>query len=120
MAVTLCSVQDVLDRCGLNASSWATASTALVERLINNSEQTIVLETRRDWVNSYASLASGAISTLKICTASHAAIRVINYDMSGYTTRAESITMLNVNWEDFNRTLNALKNLDSVKIRSVA
>jgi len=117
--VTLCTAEDVTDRCGLNANATFIASAAIVERFIAISEQTIVAETRRDWIDSYASVPDSVKETLRICAASDSANAIIKYDMSGFTTRAEAITMLNVNLNDFNRTLKALKELDITDIRSI-
>lgn len=118
--VTLCSVQDVLDRCGADASPTIIASSAIVERYIETAEQTIVLETRRAWVDEYASVLDSTKETLKICTASHAAKEIIAYDPKGFAPSSAWITMLNVVENAFQRTLKALKDLDSVKIRSVS
>ena len=117
--VTLCTAQDVLDRCGVNANSTVVASTAIIERYIEVSEATICAETRRDWINDYANVPAEVQATLKSCTASHAAKQIIMYDMSGFSTRAEAITMLNVNQDEFVRTKKALEDQDIIKIREV-
>lgn len=117
---TLAASQAVTDRVGPNANATIIASEAIIDRYIEIAEQTIVSETRRDWIDSYASLDSSIKATLELCTASHAAMEIIQYDMGGFSTRAEAITMLNVNSSNFQRTLKTLKDLDSVKIREVS
>ena len=120
MTTTLCSAQDVLDRVGPLGNATIIASTAIVERYIATSEGTICTETKRKWVSDYASISESAVKeTLRICAASHAANAIIKYDMRGFSTSAQAITMLNVNYEDFSRTLKALKDLDSTTFRSV-
>ena len=119
MAPTLCTNQDVLDRCGKNANSIIIASSAILDRYIEISEGVIVSETRIDWITGYASVTASVKNELKSCTASHAAKQIIQYDMSGFASRATAITMLNVNQEEFLRTLKILKDLDTNKLRSV-
>ena len=119
MTVTLCAVQDVLDRCGVNANATIIASSAIVERYIEVSEATICAETRRNWIDDYANVPTVVKATLKSCAASHAAKTIIQQDMSGFSTRAEAITMLNVNQDEFVRTKKALEDQDIIKIREV-
>ena len=119
MAVTLCTSQAVVDRCGRYANATIIASGGIIERYIGDAEQTIVAETRRNWIDGYSSVASGAKATLTLCTAAHAAKEIINYDMSGFLSTADGITALNVNENTFQRTLKSLKDLDNSSIRGV-
>ena len=56
MTATLCSEQNVIDKAGIGASTDVTASSALLDRFIVESEGVIVAETRRAWVDEYAGL----------------------------------------------------------------
>ena len=117
--VTLCTSQAVLDRIGPYANSDVLASEAIIDRYIEDAEQTIVSETRTNWIDDHASVSTALQSTLQICTACHAAVDIISDDMGGFPTKAEAITLLNVNENRFKRTLKALENRNSQDIRSV-
>jgi hypothetical protein len=119
MVGTLASTQDVLDRIGIHANATIAASTQIIARYIGLAEQVVCTETRVDWITGFSRVISPVKEELKSCVASHAAKQIIMYDMSGFSTRAEAITMLNVNQDEFVRTIKALKDLDTNKIRSV-
>ena len=119
MAVTLCTERNVIDKAGVGASSTVTASSAMLTRFIEESEGVIVAETRRDWVDSYASVGDAVKELLRECCSSHAAKKVINYDTSGFFSRQAAEITLDVLHDEFTRTLKSLKDLDTIKIRSV-
>lgn len=60
-------------------------------------EAFIFASTRTDYVTNYSSVNAEAKKILSDVASSHAAQIWINYDMSGYTSRAEAQTMLDVN-----------------------
>jgi hypothetical protein len=117
--VTLCSVQDVVDKAGTGAATTA-ASEALVTRFIEESEGVIVSETRRAWVDEYASVSDPNKHLLRECCSSHAAKKVVHYDTSGFFSRQAAEIALDVLHDEFTRTLKTLKDLDTTKIRSVS
>lgn len=117
---TLATYQDVEDLVSDEVKEAFGSSEALVNRYLERAEQTIVTETRRDWVDSYASVPTGVKETLRLCASNHAALKLTNKYKSAEFSRAAAITSLNVFAEEFNRTLRVLQNLDSVKIRSVS
>jgi len=118
MTVTLASTQDVIDRMGPYVNAAILASGAMISRYIEAAEGSIVSETRRDWITDYTNVVTEVKEELRICTACHAAMEIIQYDMSGYITRGEIITQLNVLDANYQRTLKALKDQDTIKIRS--
>jgi len=118
--VTLCSVQDVLDRCGVNANAAIIASAAIVERYITVSEGILVAETRQDYVGSFGNLSSGTLNDAKSFVASHAAKQIIMQDTSGFTTVASGVSKANANINEYSRALRSLKETDSNKIRSIS
>ena len=117
---TFTTSQAVLDRIGPYANSTIMASEAIIDRYIDSAEQTIVAETRRNWITSSASVSDPVKQTLKLCAACHAAVEIVQDDMSGFSTRAEAITMLDVNEMHFQRTLKALKDADILDIRGLS
>jgi hypothetical protein len=68
----------------------------------------VCLETRYDWVTNVGSISAIGKEALRIAVASLAAISVINYDMSGYTSRAEALIMINILWAQYREVVGLL------------
>ena len=109
----------IIARAGHGANQNAAASDALVYGWYEHAEGRIVGETRRTWVAEYASVASGARLLLADAASALAASDLINYDMSGYTSRAEAQTMLDYLRDRYNAAIQALKDFSSNTIKSV-
>lgn len=105
---TLCSNGDVLKKCGANASATSSAE-ACTNVYIKESEGYISTVTRYDWVTNYSSVSTIGKEILRECTAALAAIKVINYDMSGFSTRTEAQTMVDILYSMAIDCLNILK-----------
>ena len=86
---------DIQARAGTkaNATSKATAATDVyvleIESLVN-------VLTRHNWSDNYASLNADVKHILKLVTSNMCAIIVIQWDMSGFTSRIEAEDMINV------------------------
>ena len=106
MAPTLCTSGQVVLKAGANAPIL---NEAQYDSLIENAESFVNVSTKFDWIASYPSLTSGAKLLLSDTVASYAAIDLINYDMSGYTSRTEAQVMLDVNWSKTVEGINLLK-----------
>ena len=85
---------------GSGANSTYTAE-AYTNVYIQAAEGLICLETRYDWVTNYASVSTIGKEALRLATASLAAISAIQADMSGYTSRAEALIMVNILWAQY-------------------
>ena len=96
-AGTLCINADVLKEAGANASSVSSAE-AYTNFYIKKAEGKICLDTRYDWVTNYASVSTIGKEILREAVSCLSAISVINYNMSGFTTRQEALIMINVLW----------------------
>lgn len=96
-AGTLCINADVEKFSGTNGNATADAE-AYTNVYILEAEGIICVVARYDFVTNYASLTAIAKEFLRDATASLAAISVIAYDMSGYTTRIEAEDMINILW----------------------
>lgn len=97
---TLCVIEDVISLAGENANATAIAE-ANVNLCEQRAEGQICGLARYDFVTNYASLTDIAKEILRKATATLAAIDVICYDMSGYTSRIEAEDMLNILWANF-------------------
>lgn len=72
-------------------------------------ESFINATTRFNWTDQYASLNADTKYILNDTASSLAAMKCISYDMSGYTSRFEATTMLNVLRDNVMRGIDLLK-----------
>lgn len=109
MSWSLTSSSAIQFKAGANASSVALASGAILQKFSDQAEAVINAATRKDWVTDYSGVGSNFTGILDDTAAALAAMNVINYDMSGFTSRAEAQTMLDVLRDQVNRNLEILK-----------
>jgi len=109
MAWTLCASEAAIRKAGLNANSTIIASGAALTDWSNQAEAWINTETREDWVAGYATVNTNFQEVLGDVCSSKIAINIINYDMSGFTSRAEAQTMLDVNSDIVRKGIGFLK-----------
>lgn len=112
MVATMCTSYAVMRKAGVNANTSLTGSAAWMESFINQAEGFINSATKVDYLGSWSSLSSGAKYILEDTASSLAAIPVINYDMSGYTTIPTAVAMQNVLWAVASRNISLLKEKD--------
>lgn len=106
-AGTLCINADVEKKAGTNANSTADAE-AYTNVYIKQAEGQVCAMSRYDWVTNYSSISTIGKEFLRNVTSSLAALMVINYDMSGYTSKSEAQTMLDVNYAIVAESMNLL------------
>lgn len=94
---TLATNGNVGYEAGASASATSKAE-AYTNFYIKKAEAKICLDTRYDWVTNYASVSTIGKELLREAVSCYAAIAVINYDMSGFTSRQEALTMVNILW----------------------
>jgi len=107
MSFGLCSSWAIIRKAGANASSTATASSALLAEFYDEALASINSFTRKDWTDGTIGTAFSDILTDTISDL--AGMKVITYDMSGYTSRLEAQTMLDVMRDNVIRNLDVLK-----------
>jgi len=86
---------EVQRKAGANASSTSKAE-AYVNDYMTQAESLINVITRANWSDSYTGLNVDVKGVLKEIASNLAAIYVITYDLSGYTSRVEAEDMINV------------------------
>jgi len=86
---------EVARKAGANASATSVAE-AYVNQYIAEAESEINVFTRFNWSDAYATLNVDLRDILKACASNLAAIMVIQFDMSGFTSRVEAEDMINV------------------------
>ena len=121
MTAVLCQPQDVLDLVGTGSSiiSTTAGSSAILTRYIERAQGAIEVKTRKKWTTQIASVNFECSYALKNACANHAARFVVNTDMSGYTSRQEAVTMINVFLDEYNNAIAYLKDLNNSEMRGV-
>lgn len=109
MTWTLCSSFAIISKAGANANSTAIASSALLADFQAKSEQTFCALTRRDWISDYADVETNLKEAVADAVSDLAAMKVVTYDMSPYTSRQEAQTMLDVMRDNMLRIVEQLK-----------
>ena len=84
----------------------------LINQFINEAESYVNVQTRFNWTDQYSSLNADVQKLLDETVSNIAAIYCIEYDMSGYTSRAEALTMINVLWDRVGLNIQFLKNTE--------
>ena len=96
-------------KAGLNANSTATSSEALLNDYMAQAESTINILSQVNWSDIYATLNTDTKKILTKAQTADVGNKIIAYDMSGYTSRFEAETILDVNKDDYNVALSLLK-----------
>lgn len=107
-AGTLAINADVVKYAGINASATSTAE-AYTNVFIKEAEGMVCTMTRYDWVTNYASVSTIGKEILRDAVASYAAIKAINYDMSGFSSRQEALIMVNILWAIYSEVIKLLR-----------
>lgn len=79
--------------------------------LINQAEAEIAVATRRDWVADYSGLDANVKKILDKVASDIAGAYGISYDMSGFTSRVEAETMLDVLRDSALRGISILRDI---------
>lgn len=113
MSFTFCSSYAIIRKAGLNANVNIIASSQALAEWCDMAEGEICMETRRDWLTNYSSLASPIKTALGEAASNFAAMHVIDYDPSGYSSLSEASTLLDVLLDKYKTALNTLKDFKS-------
>ncbi len=102
--------EGILIKAGENNSVRSSSiSSGILLQFSNEAEAIINAETRKDWIAEYGNIGANFKDALGIAASSLAGNMVINYNMSGYTSRAEAQTMLDVNRDNYRIAVAVLK-----------
>ena len=98
MAVVMTTSGAVQVKAGanVNATIITGAFESQVDQWINEAESFVNVLTRNNYSDSYSTLNADVKALLSDITSNLAAIYMISYDMSGYTTRIEAEDMVNI------------------------
>jgi hypothetical protein len=109
MSWTLTTSGAAILKAGLNANSSIITSGASLAIWSDEVESTIAGLTKYDWVFNYSNIKTNFKFILDDTASGMIAKKIINYDMSGYTSRTEAQTMLDVLTDDINKNITELK-----------
>ena len=102
----------ILSKAGANvsvATLFGVTSGARLASAYDHAEGFVLSETKIDWADKLSSVGSNFSGAVADVVSSKAAIEMIEFDMSGYTSRAESRLMLNINHDVVRRGVAFLK-----------
>ena len=105
---------EVSRKAGANASATSNVE-AYINDFITQAESFINSATTFNWSDAYANLNVDVKGILKQAASAWAAIMVIRFDMSGFTSRNEAITMINSLTNEFNEAMKELNVKDKQK-----
>jgi len=107
------TTEEVKRMAGVNASA-VSATELFINDFQAQSESLINAQTRTNWSDLYSGLNADVKGILKMASACWSAMAVINYDMSGFTSRVEAETMLDVLRDRF---VQCMKTMEDMKVR---
>jgi len=108
-----CTTEEVKRMAGVNASSTS-ATELFINDFVTQAESLINAQTRTNWSDLYSGLNVDVKGILKMAAACWSAMAVIQYDMSGFTSRVEAETMLDVLRDRF---VQCMKTMEDMKVR---
>ena len=110
MASVFGTTAEVSRKAGANASATSNVE-AYINDFITQAEAMINTATRFNWSDAYSGLNVDVKGILKLAASAKAAMMVINLDMSGFTSRLEAETMLDVLKDDFLEAVSILRDI---------
>lgn len=96
----------------------AQLSGSVLQGISDDAEGFICVETRFDFLTNYASLNAAVKQALAAAANSYIGLVMVNYDMSGYTSRLEAENMLDVNFDRLTSMINVLKDFKTTTLRT--
>ena len=102
-------------KAGANASATSKAE-AYTNSFVAQAESRINAESEYNWSDAYSGLNADVKGILKEAASNLAAIYVINYDMSGFTSRAEAVNMVNILYSQYVDCIKVLREKDKGQI----
>lgn len=105
----LCTSGQAIQKAGVNANADIIISGQALALWSQESEAALSAITRKDWVADYPSVKTNFKQVLADAVSDMIALKIIGYDMSGYTSRLEVQTLLDLIRDNLMRNLDALK-----------
>ena len=96
MAVTFALAAEIAYKAGKNVNATFIATAAALESLGYMAEAYVNVATNYNWCDKYATLSADVKYLLVDAATNIMAMYIINYDLSGFTSRIEAETMMDV------------------------
>jgi hypothetical protein len=109
MSFNLTSSGAIISKCGANVNSNIVASGAILSKWCDQAEAQLSTITRKDWVADYSLVGANFKGILDDVTSDMVAIKAVTYDMSGYTSKEEAQTILDVLRDNMIRCIEVLR-----------
>ena len=109
MSWTLSVSGHAIMKAGNGANENLTLSGSVLDTWSDQAEGKLNAMTRKDWVADYADVSTNFQGILDDTISDMVAMKIINYDMSGYTSRLEAQTMLDVLRDNIAKNIEILK-----------
>jgi beta-galactosidase/beta-glucuronidase len=106
-----CTTAEVQRKAGANASTTANVE-AYINDFVTQAESLINCATRKNWSDDYSSLNVDVKGVLKEAASNMAAIYVIQFDMSGFTSRGEAESMITILRDAYLRNIQFLRDMN--------
>ena len=116
MSWTLSTSAAAVAKAGINANSTVTADATILAKWSDQAEAALSTITRKDWVADYADVTANFKGILDDVISDMVAMKIIIYDMGGYTSRLEAQTMLDVIRDNLARNLNVLQKEENKEV----
>jgi len=110
---------EVSRKAGANASATSNAE-AYINDFMTQAESYINVSTGYNWSDAYSGLNVDVKGILKEAASNLAAVYVIQFDMSGFTSRIEAEDMINILMYRFNQCMKVLRESGSVEYMNSA
>lgn len=104
-----CTSGAAIAKAGANANSSVIASGALLQKWSEQAEGTICMKCKADFLTNYASIQTPIQQALQDAASDAIAIKIINYDMSGYSGLNEASTMCDILKDDYDTIIKDLR-----------
>ncbi len=101
---------EVQNKAGANASATSNVE-VYINDFMTQAESVINVMSQKNWSDAYTGLNVDVKGILKSAASAKAAMSVINFDMSGFTSRAEAQTMLDVLKDEFLEAVSILRDI---------
>lgn len=109
MTMTLTTSGAIVLKAGAGANAALIISGAALEKFALQAEAVLNAATRKDWVAGYGGVGANFKAILDDTCSDLAAMKIISYDMSGYSSKSEATTMLDFLKDNSTRNIEVLK-----------
>lgn len=109
MSWTLSSSQAIIFKAGSGVDSTAASSGAILQKYSDLAEAEFCVLTRKDWITGYSGVSTNFKPVIDDAVSDLGAIKLISYNMAGYTSRTEAQTILDVLRDNAMRIIDFLK-----------